>query len=79
MEIIYGLLPFIIAIGLVMVAVLFWAVKSGQFEDLEGPAERILMDEDDPLLPGKGKQERQKGQGENPEGKNGREENGPAQ
>lgn len=51
MEVIYGLLPFIIVIGLAMVAVLFWAVKSGQFEDLEGPAERILMDEDDPRLP----------------------------
>uniref|UniRef100_E6QSM9 Nitrogen fixation protein fixS (Modular protein) n=1 Tax=mine drainage metagenome TaxID=410659 RepID=E6QSM9_9ZZZZ len=31
---------------------IFWAIKSGQFEDLEGPAQRILMDEDDPLLPG---------------------------
>jgi cbb3-type cytochrome oxidase maturation protein len=29
----------------------FWSIKSGQFDDLEGPAERILMDDDDPLLP----------------------------
>jgi nitrogen fixation-related uncharacterized protein len=28
-------------------------VKSGQFEDLEGPAHRILMDDDDPRIPGK--------------------------
>jgi len=27
-------------------AVLLWAVKSGQFDDLEGPAHRILMDDD---------------------------------
>jgi cbb3-type cytochrome oxidase maturation protein len=36
---------------LVIVGGIFWAIKSGQFDDLEGPAERILMDEDDPLLP----------------------------
>lgn len=37
---------------LLLVLGIFWAIKSGQFEDLEGPAQRILMDEDDPLLPG---------------------------
>ena len=30
---------------------IFWAIKSGQFEDMEGPSQRILMDDDDPLLP----------------------------
>jgi len=29
----------------------FWSIRSGQFDDLEGPAERILMADDDPLLP----------------------------
>jgi len=24
----------------------FWAVRSGQFDDLEGPAHRIIMDDD---------------------------------
>jgi cbb3-type cytochrome oxidase maturation protein len=28
-----------------------WSIKSGQFDDLEGPAARILMDDDDPRLP----------------------------
>ncbi len=51
METIYGLLPFIIIIGLAMAGVLFWAVKSDQYDDMEGDASRILMDEDDPLLP----------------------------
>lgn len=32
---------------------IMWSIKSGQFEDMEGPAERILMDEDDPKLPGR--------------------------
>lgn len=45
------LIPGMIFLGLVMVGVLVWAVKSGQYDDLEGDAHRILMDEDDPLLP----------------------------
>lgn len=39
----------------------FWSIKSGQFDDMEGPAERILMDDDDPKLPGR-KQPLSKGQ-----------------
>jgi len=36
---------------LLIVVGVFWSIKSGQFDDLEGPAERILMDDDDPRLP----------------------------
>jgi cbb3-type cytochrome oxidase maturation protein len=39
-----------IFVVLIVVGV-FWSIRSGQFDDLEGPAERILMDDDDPLLP----------------------------
>lgn len=46
MDVIYGLIPSMIIIGLVLVVILFWAIKSGQFDDLEGDAHRILMDED---------------------------------
>jgi cbb3-type cytochrome oxidase maturation protein len=46
MEVIYGLIPGMLILGLVAVGVLFWAARSGQFEDLEGDAQRILMDED---------------------------------
>lgn len=52
MEVIYGLIPAMIILGLIMVGVLVWAVKSGQYDDLEGDANRIIMDDDDPLLPG---------------------------
>ena len=48
MEVIYGLIPGMILLGLVGVAVFFWAAKSGQFDDLEGEANRILMDDDLP-------------------------------
>jgi cbb3-type cytochrome oxidase maturation protein len=30
----------------VIVLILYWAVKGGQFEDLEGPGHSILMDDD---------------------------------
>ncbi|MCP3672517.1 MAG: cbb3-type cytochrome oxidase assembly protein CcoS [Gammaproteobacteria bacterium] len=46
MEVIYGLIPGMILLGLVAVGVLFWAARSGQFDDMEGEASRILMDED---------------------------------
>ena len=32
---------------------ILWSIRSGQFDDLQGPAARILMDEDDPRLPGR--------------------------
>jgi len=50
-EVIYGLIPGMIILGLIMVGVLVWAVKQGQYDDMEGEANRILMDDDDPLLP----------------------------
>jgi len=49
MEVIYGLIPAMIILGLVAVGVLFWAARSGQFDDLEGDGQRILMDDDEPV------------------------------
>lgn len=46
MDIIYLLLPVALIIVIIIIAVFFWAVKSDQFDDLEGPAHRILMDDD---------------------------------
>ncbi len=46
MDIIYLLLPVALVFLIIIIAVFFWAVKSDQFEDLEGPAHRILMDDD---------------------------------
>ena len=65
MEVIYGLIPAMIILGLVMVGVLVWAVKSGQYDDLEGDANRIIMDDDDPLLPNKPSNTKQKQPGKN--------------
>ncbi|MEQ6916979.1 cbb3-type cytochrome oxidase assembly protein CcoS [Halomonas aquatica] len=47
MSILYLLIPLsLILLGLAVWA-FFWAVKHDQFEDLEGPAYRILFDEDE--------------------------------
>ena len=46
MEVIYLLIPLALVLVAVAVWVFFWAVRSGQFDDLEGPAHRILMDEE---------------------------------
>lgn len=48
MEVIYGLLPGMLLLGIIGVAVFFWAVKNGQYDDMEGAANRILMDDDMP-------------------------------
>ncbi len=49
MNVIYSLIPGMMFFGLVCLAVLIWAVKKGQYEDMEGHASRILMDDDEDL------------------------------
>ena len=51
MNVLYGLIPLMIILGLIGVGIFIWSVRSGQYDDLEGDANRILMDDDDPLLP----------------------------
>jgi cbb3-type cytochrome oxidase maturation protein len=47
MEIVFLLIPLSLVLVGGIVWAFFWAVRSGQFDDLEGPAHRILMDDDD--------------------------------
>ena len=47
MEILYLLIPLSVVLVAVIVVAFFWAIRSGQFDDLEGPAHRILLDDDD--------------------------------
>lgn len=47
MEVLYLLLPLSVVLALVIALVLLLAVRSGQFDDLEGPAFRVLADDDD--------------------------------
>lgn len=46
MDILYLLIPISLVIVALIVAAFLWAIHSGQFDDLEGPAHEILMDDD---------------------------------
>lgn len=46
MDAIYLLIPIALILVAIGIAIFFWAVKSDQFEDLEGPAHSILFDDD---------------------------------
>lgn len=41
------LIPIALFLGLCGLAAFFWAMRSGQFEDMDGASVRILIDEDD--------------------------------
>jgi cbb3-type cytochrome oxidase maturation protein len=47
MSVIYILLPAAAALAAVAVAAFIWAVRRGQFDDLDTPAVRILHDDDE--------------------------------
>ena len=42
------LIPVALCLGLAGLAAFFWAMRSGQFEDLDGSAARILIDDETP-------------------------------
>ncbi|WP_374595633.1 cbb3-type cytochrome oxidase assembly protein CcoS [Sphingosinicella sp.] len=41
------LIPVALGLGLAGLAAFFWSVRSGQFEDLDGAAVRVLLDDDE--------------------------------
>ena len=43
------LIPIALAMGVIGLVAFLWSLKSGQFDDPQGAAERILSDEDKPL------------------------------
>ena len=47
MNVLAFLIPVALLLGLAGLAVFFWSMKSGQFEDLDGAAERILFEDED--------------------------------
>ncbi|MFC4351745.1 cbb3-type cytochrome oxidase assembly protein CcoS [Fodinicurvata halophila] len=48
MNVLLFLIPISLLLGAVALAAFFWSLKSGQYDDLNGAAERILYDEDEP-------------------------------
>jgi len=51
MSVLVYLIPAALFLGLLGLLGFLWALKSGQFEDLDGAAERILIDEEAPEPP----------------------------
>lgn len=49
MDILYLLIPLSLLLVFVIAAIFWWSLKSGQFDDLEGPGYQLLMDDDDSL------------------------------
>lgn len=47
MDILLWLIPLALALGALGLAGFLWALRAGQFEDLDGAAARILFDDDD--------------------------------
>lgn len=47
MNIIFLLAPFSVLLGLVAVGAFVWTLRSGQYDDIEGSAARILIDDDE--------------------------------
>ena len=47
MSILIYLIPLALLLGLIGLAGFTWALKSGQYDDLDGAANRILLDDDE--------------------------------
>lgn len=46
MNVLIILIPIALFLGLLGLLAFLWSLRSGQYEDLDGAAERILLDED---------------------------------
>ncbi len=48
MDVIYGLIPMMLFFGFLVVVIFIWMAKTGHFDDLDGAANRIFMDDEYP-------------------------------
>jgi cbb3-type cytochrome oxidase maturation protein len=48
MDVLYLLIPLSVVLALLVAGVLWFAVRSGQFDDMEGPGFKVLLDDDSP-------------------------------
>ncbi|HBM50446.1 MAG TPA: cbb3-type cytochrome oxidase assembly protein CcoS, partial [Marinobacter sp.] len=51
MHIVMFLVPLMLLLVALGVFLFSWAVKNGQYDDLDGPAHRILYDDDKDMIP----------------------------
>jgi len=45
-DILFLLIPLAVVLAFLIGAAFIWSVRSGQFDDLDGPAQRVLLDDD---------------------------------
>jgi cbb3-type cytochrome oxidase maturation protein len=50
MESLYILIPLSLVVVFLIAVIFWWSLRSGQYEDMEGPGYRILMDDDNPPI-----------------------------
>jgi cbb3-type cytochrome oxidase maturation protein len=48
MEILYLLVPISVVLVFLIGIAFWWSLRNGQFDDMEGPGYRVLMDDDKP-------------------------------
>ncbi len=48
MDVIYGLIPMMLVFGFLVVVIFIWMAKTGHFDDLDGAANRIFMEDEFP-------------------------------
>ncbi len=61
MQIVMILVPLVLIVVALGIVLFSWAVKNGQYDDLEGPAHRILYDDDKDMIPDEARTDRQPG------------------
>lgn len=58
MESLFFLVPIALIFVAIAIKVLFWAIKSGQYDNLDTEAHRILFDEEEPEIPNSEEEEK---------------------
>jgi cbb3-type cytochrome oxidase maturation protein len=58
MKIVLILVPITLLLVALGVVLFSWAVRNGQYDDLDGPAHRILYDDDEDMIPDEARQDK---------------------
>lgn len=58
MKIVMVLVPLMLILVAIGIALFSWAVRNGQYDDLDGPAHRILYDDDEDRIPAEARQKK---------------------
>ncbi|MGC9457497.1 MAG: cbb3-type cytochrome oxidase assembly protein CcoS [Halothiobacillaceae bacterium] len=51
MNVLYFFVPLSLVVMALLIYAAIWSIRNNQYEDMDSPAHRILMDDDDPRIP----------------------------